>query len=135
MKTPFAIVTAAGILVAGISLPSLLRSETPPAPGTVKNSKDLLRKWAPTRSAAAPKVEKHVAQMSRSEFKRLQSAAAAQATRGLRGAGALRGIEIVPTSDGGETDKVPVSINIDQSSLVNFPNIRFKLDSTDFADD
>ena len=98
---------SAGIAVSGS--PRLLSPE------------EISRRWsqAETRSFAAPPSEKRTTTISPEHLAR------------LRQVGADRGIAVVPASNG----QSQCSVTVNPNSSISFPNILFKLNSTELADE
>jgi outer membrane protein OmpA-like peptidoglycan-associated protein len=94
--------------------------KSPGVSGNVVPAAELNRKWnAPrTRGATHARSETRSTTMSEAQLAK------------IRAAGADRGIKVVPTANG----QNEVSIEVDPGTAVAFPNILFKLDSTELAD-
>lgn len=89
------------------------------APRKVVPAAELTRKWSgETRSFGADKSATRSTLMSDQQLAK------------VRGAGADRGIIVVPVGNG----QNQVSVNVDPDTSVSFPNILFKLNSTELAD-
>jgi len=82
---------------------------------------EIARRWdqAETRSLQAPPTEKRTATITPEHLARLKQA------------GADRGIAVVPANDG----QTQCSVNVNPDSSISFPNILFKINSTELADE
>ncbi len=91
------------------------------APKKIITPEEIARRWeqAETRSLKEPPTEKRTATITPEHLAR------------LRAAGADRGIAVVPDNQG--QNQCSVSVNPDSS--ISFPNILFKINSTELADE